>query len=254
MANKLLIDDYPIQVLPKLAKEIGLNEAIFVQQLHYWINGKSGKMIDGKKWIYNTFTDWQEQFPFWSVSTIKRVINSCVKQEIVIKGNFNKAGFDKTVWYTLNYKTIERVNQRVVQNEPTSGSKWTNGEVQNEPTNTIDYTETTSETTNILSSAEAQDRVPYREIVDYLNEKTGRAFKSTTSKTRTSIQARYNEGFELDDFKKVIDNKVSDWLGNNDMAKFLRPETLFGNKFEGYLNETKGSSGGGFDSDWDFFS
>jgi uncharacterized phage protein (TIGR02220 family) len=75
------------------------------------------------------------------------------------------------------------------------------------------------------------------EIIDYLNEKSGKAYKPNSAKTKTLISARLNEGFTVQDFKTVIDNKTSSWLGNNDMEKYLRPETLFGNKFEGYLNE-----------------
>jgi len=74
------------------------------------------------------------------------------------------------------------------------------------------------------------------EILDYLNKKTDQHYKSTTPKTRTLINARMNEGFTLDDFKRVIDNKVADWE-YTDMERYLRPETLFGTKFEGYLNQ-----------------
>ncbi|MDT2814340.1 hypothetical protein P7H75_05735 [Vagococcus carniphilus] len=146
--SKLLIDDHPIQVLPKLAKELGLNEAIFLQQLHYWLNSKSSKKINDRKWIYNTYEDWNKQFPFWSVATIKRIINSLAKKNLIIKGNFNRAGFDKTVWYSVNYEELEHVSQRLGQNDLTRGSNCTNGEGQNEPTNTIDYSETSTETTN----------------------------------------------------------------------------------------------------------
>lgn len=90
---------------------------------------------------------------------------------------------------------------------------------------------------DILSSSDEQDDVPYKEIVDYLNLKTSKSYKHSTSKTKSLIKARWNEGFRVDDFKKVIDNKCFEWIGNPDMAKYLRPETLFGNKFEGYLNE-----------------
>ena len=76
----------------------------------------------------------------------------------------------------------------------------------------------------------------YAEIVDYLNQATGSHYKHSTVKTRAVIQARYNEGFTLGDFKTVIDKKTAEWLGT-DMAKYLRPETLFSNKFEGYLNQ-----------------
>lgn len=77
---------------------------------------------------------------------------------------------------------------------------------------------------------------PYQSVIEYLNNKTGKHYKPTTNKTQTVIKARCNEGFTEDDFKKVIDNKVAEWKGT-DMEKFLRPETLFGNKFEGYLNQ-----------------
>ena len=74
------------------------------------------------------------------------------------------------------------------------------------------------------------------EIVDYLNEITGSSYKASTKKTRACIQARLNEGFTVDDFKVVIWRKTKEWKGT-DYEKFLRPETLFGNKFEGYLNQ-----------------
>ena len=236
--NKLLIDDYPIQVLPKLAKEVGLNEAIFVQQLHYWTNGKAGKLIDGKRWVYNTYKDWEENFPFWSNATIRRTISSCEKQNIIIVGNYNRAGFDKTKWYTVNYEEIEGMSKRIAQNEQTSCSKRANGTAQNEQPNTIDYTETTSETTkdNVPSSDE-HDTIPYDEVVGYLNEKTNSNFKSSSKDTRKHIRARYNEGFSIDDFKKVIDNKTAEWYNNTKMNAYLRPKTLFGTNFESYLNQ-----------------
>lgn len=79
--------------------------------------------------------------------------------------------------------------------------------------------------------------IPYKKIVEYLNAKTGKSYKSTTAKTKDLIKARFNDGFTFDDFKIVIDNKVLDWANDDEMSKYLRPETLFSNKFEGYLNE-----------------
>lgn len=79
------------------------------------------------------------------------------------------------------------------------------------------------------------NKINYNNIVGYLNLKAKTNYRSTTPKTQTLIRARMNEGFTEDDFKKVIDNMCSKWLGT-DMAQYLRPETLFGNKFEGYLN------------------
>ncbi|UXU67446.1 DnaD domain protein [Staphylococcus agnetis] len=139
--SKLLIDDYPIQVLPKLAKAIGLNEAIILQQIHYWLN-TSKHNHDGKKWIYNSYPEWQKQFPFWSLITIKRTIYSLEKQKLLIAGNYNKAKFDKTKWYTIDYQTLEGMIRPSYQNDTTSVSKRDDGTYQNDTTNTIDYTET----------------------------------------------------------------------------------------------------------------
>ena len=90
---------------------------------------------------------------------------------------------------------------------------------------------------DILSGSDEPDSVPYKEIIDYLNEKANTKYRSSGSKTKLLIKARVNDGFDLDDFKKVIDTKTIQWLNDPKMKKFLRPETLFGTKFEGYLNE-----------------
>lgn len=86
------------------------------------------------------------------------------------------------------------------------------------------------------SSAKA-DTIPYQEIIDYLNKKTGKNLKSKTRDTRKVIKARFNEGFKLEDFKTVIDNKCAAWLNDATMNPFLRPLTLFGPKFDSYLND-----------------
>lgn len=75
----------------------------------------------------------------------------------------------------------------------------------------------------------------YTPVIAYLNEKAGTSYRATTAKTQTVIRARVSEGFKLEDFQKVIDKKCAEWIGT-EWEKFLRPETLFGTKFEGYLN------------------
>jgi uncharacterized phage protein (TIGR02220 family) len=76
----------------------------------------------------------------------------------------------------------------------------------------------------------------YKSITEYLNSKAGTAFRFSSQKTRDFIKARLNEKYTEQDFFTVIDKKCLEWL-NTDMAKYLRPETLFSNKFEGYLNQ-----------------
>lgn len=86
--------------------------------------------------------------------------------------------------------------------------------------------------------ATAQTKEPdlIEEVVDYLNQRADTHYKATTANTRKLIKARLKEGFTVDEFKIVIDKKCAEWLNNRDMVQYLRPETLFGNKFESYLN------------------
>ncbi|MCI1615913.1 MULTISPECIES: conserved phage C-terminal domain-containing protein [Bacilli] len=92
---------------------------------------------------------------------------------------------------------------------------------------------------NINSSSNNEPHIDlktFKEIISYLNEKAGTKYRASGSKTQRLIKARFNDGFNDEDFKKVIDIKVAEWSGT-DMAKYLRPETLFGTKFESYLNQ-----------------
>jgi len=82
-------------------------------------------------------------------------------------------------------------------------------------------------------------KVLYTRIIAYLNEKAGTKYKATTQKTKTAIHARLAEGFTVDDFITVIDKKCAEWIGT-EFEKYLRPETLFSPKFEGYLNAKAG--------------
>ena len=79
------------------------------------------------------------------------------------------------------------------------------------------------------------------EVIDYLNIRTGSSYRATTEANIKPIRARLNDGFTVEDCKKVIDTKSGQWLNNPDMVKYLRPTTLFSpSKFEGYLNECRG--------------
>lgn len=88
---------------------------------------------------------------------------------------------------------------------------------------------------NIYSAEECAKA--YEEIVSYLNQKTGKRFKAKTKATQRLINARLKEGYTIPDFKRVIDIKVAQWKGDEAMNKYLQPSTLFGTKFEGYVNE-----------------
>ena len=234
--SRLLINEPPLQVLPSLAKEIGLNEAIMLQQMHYWLL-KSANEFTGVKWFYKTLEEWQTEFPFWSAMTIRRTLGSLEKQKIIKIGNFNKKKFDKTKWYTIDY---QRVNSRCVQNEQSMCSDCTDGCVQNEQTYTRDYTETTTKNNNNVSEEKPQKVVwteETRHIIDYLNKRAGKKYSVKTKKTAQLVHKLLDNGFTVEDFERVIDIKCKQWLNNEKMNQYLRPRTLFSEKFEDYLNE-----------------
>ena len=83
----------------------------------------------------------------------------------------------------------------------------------------------------------------YIPIIDHLNEVCGTHYRPKSEKTKRLIDARFKEGFTVNDFFMVIDKKASMWLGT-DFENYLRPETLFGTKFESYLNEKVRSTNG----------
>ena len=87
-----------------------------------------------------------------------------------------------------------------------------------------------------LSKKKENNNNIYSLVIDYLNKKASTNYRSTTKNTQSFINARVKEGYAVEDFKKVIDSKSREWLGT-DFEKYLRPATLFGTKFENYLNE-----------------
>lgn len=128
--SKLLLDEEPLLIMPQLAIKIGLNESIVLQQIHYWnqINKKSNTNLrDGYYWTFNSYEQWQIQFPFWSIMTIRRTITKLEKMNLIDVGNYNKLAVDRTKWYRINYKVLDNLdNTPCVQNEQTNSSNRTN--------------------------------------------------------------------------------------------------------------------------------
>lgn len=105
--SRLLIDEQPLQVIPSLAARIGLNRAVFLQQLHYWLQ-KSGHLRDGRLWIYNTYEEWHEQFPFWSPEAVRKIVSQLEGKGIVeTTDKYNERRGDRTKWYTIDYDSVE---------------------------------------------------------------------------------------------------------------------------------------------------
>jgi len=110
--GNLLLDERPLVVLPALAVRFGLNEAIALQQLHYWVSpttGLSTNVIDGMKWAYNTYEEWQAQFPWWSVHTIQRIFTALERRGLVIARAMNVKDWDRRKWYTIDYAVYNQL-------------------------------------------------------------------------------------------------------------------------------------------------
>jgi hypothetical protein len=169
--SKLLINESPLQVQPSLAMAIGLNEAIFLQQLHYWM-GASRHHHDGKKWVYNTYSDWLLQLKYLSLPTLKRTIKSLKDRGLLSVERFDKLRSNQVNYYAINYdvlaiieanitQAIDSIDQlkmsqssssnctnAVAQNEPIHQLKMSQSPLaQNEPMLTREYQETTQEIT-----------------------------------------------------------------------------------------------------------
>lgn len=114
--SRLLIDEYPMMVLPSLSNKIGLEAAIVLQQINYWLRlnqeaERTDTFRDGHWWILNTIEEWQaKQFTWWSVSTVKRILSSLENMGLVISGRFNKNPYDHTKAYTINYTAVEKLS------------------------------------------------------------------------------------------------------------------------------------------------
>ena len=105
--SNLLINEPPLQVLPSLAKAIGLNEAIILQQIHYWLDPRMNKnKREGAHWVYNSYNQWQEQFCFMSKRTIQRAVLNLEKLSLLISKKVNQLNGDSTKWYTINLSLI----------------------------------------------------------------------------------------------------------------------------------------------------
>jgi hypothetical protein len=147
--NRLLIHEPPLQVIPTLAVLIGLNEAIFLQQLHYWLQSKSAKVRDDQVWIYNTYEEWHRQMPFWSERTIQRIVGNLVEQGLVLTTQaYNTSKMDKTNWYALDYEALARLTERVDDHDKLSSSERKFDVMEDDKVApSSDKTETTPETT-----------------------------------------------------------------------------------------------------------
>lgn len=109
-----LNNPYVPRLCPELAQEIGLNESILLLQLEFWISLDS-KYHDGNYWTYQSVTDLQEFFPFWSRGTIQNIVKSLESKDLILVGNYNKSRFDRTRWFAINLESTALLKSIAIQ-------------------------------------------------------------------------------------------------------------------------------------------
>lgn len=181
-------------------------------------------LSDNEGWFYQTVETIE------NMTTLNRYKQDLAIDTLIEKGILEKThkGMPRKRYFRIDSKQLallfaegqrysqSKVSDTVGRRSATSKER-TNKELDKELSNTLVET------------------IPFKEVIDYLNEKANRQYRNVES-NKKHIRARFNEGYTLKDFKTVIDNKVSEWT-NTKWEKYLQPSTLFGNKFDQYLNE-----------------
>ncbi|HCD6984626.1 TPA: conserved phage C-terminal domain-containing protein [Enterobacter hormaechei] len=263
----LLMPSRPIVINPDLAYSIGLNEAIALQQVNYWLKETtSGLERDGVRWIYNTNEQWLEQFPFWSESTLKRTFTRLKNLGVLKVEQLNKSQRDMTNYYTINYESelLDEVkvtksksskctlpsgqNEQMeeVKVERSIGSKRT-ALIRSNCTDVLteNTTENTTDIKNPICPVAPQpdgdvlitDQA--KQVLTHLNQVTSSRYQVSTTSLQ-NIRARIGEGYTVEELSLVVDYCNAKWSEDLTMSAYLRPQTLFQpTKFPGYLKSAK---------------
>ena len=259
----LLMPSRPIVINPDLAYSIGLNEAIALQQVNYWLKETtSGLERDGVRWIYNTNEQWLEQFPFWSESTLKRTFTRLKQLGVLKVEQLNKSQRDMTNYYTINYESELLDEVKVTKSK---SSKCTLPSGQNEPMEEVKVKHSNgskrtalirSKCTDVLTENTTENTTDIKkpicpvapqpdgdvlitdqakQVLTHLNQVTSSRYQVSTTSLQ-NIRARIGEGFTVEELSLVVDYCNAKWSEDLTMATYLRPQTLFQpSKFPGYL-------------------
>ncbi|ETA73482.1 hypothetical protein [Ligilactobacillus equi] len=164
--SNLLFDNYPLLVDRSLAEMIGLEKAVIVQQIHYWLQ-KKNNFHDGRYWVYNSIGKWrEEQFRFIkSKNTLSKYLKELENDGILITGNYNKMKFDRTKWYTIDYDVLKarhyaftkKGEMEVAEIGTRNSHNLGDGSDTNWVHNTKDYTKTTAKITKEDTSSKLDE-------------------------------------------------------------------------------------------------
>lgn len=226
-----------------VAERCGVHCAILFENIAHWVRvNKANKknFVNGKYWTYNSKSALQELFPYMSYRQIEYALKQLIDCGLIETANHNKDQRDRTLWYTLTDFGLS-----ITQDCASHSANLHNGTTQNAEA-LPDNKHTNEETTDINPSLRKEidkEKKDYKTeisyIISFLNGVLGTRYKATSASTKKHIHARLCEGYTTEDFEKVIASKYAQWGKDARMRMYLRPETLFGNKFEAYLNHAE---------------
>lgn len=197
--SRLLMKEQPLVVDKELAKLIGLNEAIVLQQIEYWTNIKeisdirknktrNENYVNGYYWTYNSVEEWTKEFPFWSYDTVKRTLKKLREKNLVVTDNFNLKGYDRTLWYRVNHAELIALENAIgadCPNEENSdsadaknsealktdiGAKCPNGLVQNDPMDKGKMPQPIPKTSSKISTKTSSCSSSNKKLIDIFSE------------------------------------------------------------------------------------
>ncbi|MGC0817994.1 conserved phage C-terminal domain-containing protein [Pantoea agglomerans] len=256
----LLLKVKPLVISPELAQRIGLNEAIVLQQICYWLEDTtSGVENAGRRWVYNTIEEWTNQFPFWSSDTVKRALTSLKKHDLIFVEQLKKSQHDRTNYYAINYANPLLTDEgklhsskdatctnRAEQSAPIDKGNLTSSIRANCPRLTENTTENTTEITTTPSCQVAGQPDDVSDanqaaftVLEHLVRASGLRFQKSKS-SLGPIRGRLAEDFTADELILTVDYSIAKWGEDTKMREYVRPETIFRQgKFPGYLGSAQ---------------
>lgn len=218
-----------IVVNKQLARAFGLEEAVILGELasemEYW--QQRGELKDG--YFYST------------IENVKESTTLSDKRQRSALGTLKDAGIVDVKLAGLPAKRYVRINEQQLALILLNNSSQ-NGEASSAKTEELETPKRQANNNKDNNNKKNNNKEIYIVIIDYLNSKAGTHYRAGSKATQGHINARLAEGFTVEDFKRVVDNMCIEWI-NTEWEQYLRPSTLFGSKFENYLNRKPQSKG-----------
>lgn len=232
-----LLDEPPLLIQPSLAKAIGVNEAIVVQQVHYWLqeNEKNKRnYINGRYWTYNNVSEWQRQFSFWSYDGVKKILARLKAMRVLDAERLSSDKRDRTLYYTINYQRLEELLDDAKEDDPTGGEENAlMHEVRRTPC-TVDQVphvykeaETTTESGAFQKNAKPKKQKLKAPVRGDMLEPDGGADADDLSCFKVLTLDEYSRGLERDGVEHLARNPYRPGLPSTHTPTQRCPNTCF---------------------------